>query len=195
MPWFAHPWNGVSSDYSPLGTFSDLCLKGCSHWHRATCPWPDGADSIDTACHLCLQNGPCALWDLASPCAAPLRHPGLSSILPQLLPGLFPGRGVCPFPGRLRRGTAQLQHSSGTAVTRRERGLLQAWEGFVPGEREDVAVVFLPSCRQSALRNRVKEPVPCPTPGCDSRERWGGVGCRAQLGPMITYSGSSRQLI
>lgn len=27
FPRFAHPWNGVSSSYSPPGTFSDRCQK------------------------------------------------------------------------------------------------------------------------------------------------------------------------
>lgn len=132
----------MSSDYSPPGTFSDLCLKGCSHWHKATWPWPDRADSIDSACHLHLQNGPCVLWDFTSPCIAPLRHPGLGSVLPQPLPGLSPWpqqlwpaprrqqpeergwraggavawTGVCPLPGRHCRATAQLRRSSGTGV-------------------------------------------------------------------------------
>lgn len=171
-PRFAHPWNGVSSDYSPPGTFSDLCLKGCSHWHKATWPWPDRADSIDSACHLHLQNGPCALWDFTSPCIAPLRHPGLGSVLPQPLPALSswpqqpwpaprrqqPGErgwragggrgldGVLPPPREAlpsHRSAAALEWDGGY---RRERGLSQAREGFVPGEHKDnVAVV----CRLS----------------------------------------------
>lgn len=74
VPQFAPLWNGVSSDYSPPATFSDLCLQGCALWHKVTCPWPNWADSVGTACHPRLQNAPCMLPDFISPCAAPLRH-------------------------------------------------------------------------------------------------------------------------
>lgn len=111
VPLFAPPWNGVSSDYSPAGTFSDPCLKGCSHWHMAACPWSDRADSINTACHLYLQNGPSVLWDFTSPYIAVLWHPGLSSVLSQLLPSLSLRLGGLPPPSE-----ALLRHHSAVAL-------------------------------------------------------------------------------
>ena len=176
VPRFARLWNGVTAITHPPGTFSELCLKGCSHWHRATCPWPDRADTIDTACDLCLQNGPCALWDFTSPCVAPLRHPGLGSILPQLLPGLSPGLGVCPSQG----GTAEAPLSCSAGAERVSPGGNEGFHrlGRVLSQVSARTMSLLCDCKlicrgQSALHNPVKKPVPCPEQwAVSSRKRW-----------------------
>lgn len=77
------------------------------------------------------------LWGFSSLCAAPLRHLGLGSVLPQPLPGLSWGLSP-PRDTPLGCGTRAGQ------VSRGEWGLLQAQQGFVPGKCEDnVALVCL----------------------------------------------------
>lgn len=71
VPQFAHLWNGVSSDYSPPATFSDLCLKGCAFWHKVTCPWPNWADSVGTAVIRACKMPP-ACFPISFPSAWPL---------------------------------------------------------------------------------------------------------------------------